>query len=136
MARSGGNLFGAYPLGFLVVLAGAILSLVYLWRILPQALAIPSEKRALHYIVSLLAIFIANAILGAIIGIGSVEREYAADDVSGDSGLAGGMFGGIMRRPNCRKRLIKTAMIRRETQRSADQGPASSGGKGRGAARA
>ena len=43
-------------LGFLIILAGAILSLVYLWRILPQALSIPNEKRALHYIVSLVVI--------------------------------------------------------------------------------
>jgi len=86
-------------LGFLVMLAGGILSLVYLWRILPQALSIPEEKRALHYIVSLVLIFVVNAIVGAIIGIGSVTNQMGSGSFSdsGDSGPASGIFSGIMR---------------------------------------
>jgi len=85
-------------LGFLVILAGAILSLVYLWRILPQALSIPNEKRALHYIVSLVVIFIVNAILASILSIGSGTSQFGAGDFSDNSDAgASGMFSGIMR---------------------------------------
>ncbi|MBU1187675.1 MAG: YIP1 family protein [Gammaproteobacteria bacterium] len=85
-------------LGFLIILAGAIMSLVFLWRILPQALAIPNEKRALHYIVSLVSIFIVNMIMVTILGIGSGTRQFGSAEFGdiGD-GASGGMFSGIMR---------------------------------------
>lgn len=85
-------------LGFLVMLAGAILTLVFLWRIMPLALTVPEEKRALHYIVSLVVIVVVNAIVGAIIGIGSVTSQLGSGDFSdNDSSGAGGMFSGIVR---------------------------------------
>jgi len=85
-------------LGFLIMLAGAILTLVYLWRIMPQALSVPEEKRALHYIVSLVLIVVVNAIVGAIIGIGSVTSQFDAGDFSDNAkDGASGMFSGIMR---------------------------------------
>lgn len=85
-------------LGGIVMLAGAILSLVYLWRILPQALAVPDEKRTLHYIVSLVAIIVINAIVGAIMGVGSMNDQIGSGHFSDnrDSG-SGGMFSGIVR---------------------------------------
>jgi len=85
-------------LGFLIMLAGAILALVYLWRILPQALSVPEEKRALHYIVSLVVIVIANMIIVTVLGIGSGAGRLSpagfGDDL--ESG-PGGMFAGIAR---------------------------------------
>jgi hypothetical protein len=56
--------------GALISLAGAILSLVFLYRILPQALAVPDTKRVLHFIVSLVAVLIVNMIVASALGIG------------------------------------------------------------------
>ncbi len=92
-------------LGVLVMLAGVILSLVYLWRILPQALAVAGEKRALHYIVSLVAIFVVNMIVMMILGIGSATSQLGGGNFAADDATAPGtgMFSGIVRQAELQK---------------------------------
>lgn len=54
--------------GLLIMLAGGIISLVFLYQILPLALEVPDEKRTLHFVVSLIALFVINMILAALLG--------------------------------------------------------------------
>ena len=58
-------------LGILIMLAGAITSLVFMYKIMPMALSIPDDKRLVHFIVSLLAIVILNMIVGSVMRVGS-----------------------------------------------------------------
>lgn len=72
-----GAVAGLVPyLGFLVALAGGILSLVYLYRIMPLALNVPDDKRVVHYVVSLVAVIIINMIIGFTLGLGNVGNQY------------------------------------------------------------
>ena len=87
--------------GFLLMLAGSVLSLVFLYKILPLALDIPDHKRTVHFVVSLLSVFILNAILGTVLGLGGVGRSVAPYDLSsnpaGNVTAGSGVFGEIMR---------------------------------------
>jgi hypothetical protein len=67
--------------GALISLAGAILSLVFLYRILPQALAVPDTKRVLHFIVSLVAVLIVNMIVASALGIGRMGSGASRYDL-------------------------------------------------------
>lgn len=69
-------------LGWLIGFAGFVVSLVFLWKIMPMALAVPEEKRTLHYILSLLVSFIINAFLSFFI-VGSMIGDAV---MSGDMG--------------------------------------------------
>jgi len=89
-------------LGTLVSLAGAILSLVFVYRILPLALGIPDDKRVAHFVVSIIAIFIANLIIGRAIGMGGMApraaiRDFGSSSSERDADNAPGMFGEIGR---------------------------------------
>ncbi len=98
-----GMIGAAIPwLGFLVSLAGGIWSLVLLYRIMPLALDVPEDKRILHYVLSLVAAFFANLVIGSVVGLGSggvniadrvaVKRPSGAaysTDVSSGTGLFG-----------------------------------------------
>lgn len=68
--------------GFLIILAGGITSLVFMYKIMPLALEVPAGKRLVHFIVSLVIIVVVNMIVGGIIGTNSIG-----------SGLARGGFG-------------------------------------------
>lgn len=50
-------------LGPFVMLAGGIMSLVFMYKIMPLALEVPSDKRVVHFIVSLVVIIIINMVL-------------------------------------------------------------------------
>jgi len=67
--------------GFLLAFAGGIMSLVFMYKIMPSALGVPDEKRLVHFISSLVSIVILNIIIGSIIGVGTVS-----------SGSQGGVF--------------------------------------------
>lgn len=88
-------------LGFLLVIAGGILTLIYLYRIMPLALNVPQDKRIVHYVVSLLVIMIINFIVGMTLGMGAATRELQGGDYSaiGSGGtLAGaGVLGEVNR---------------------------------------
>lgn len=64
--------------GWLIALAGGILSLVYLYRIMPLALKLPDDKRLVHFIVSLVIMILLNAILSTFVARSMVGDEWAS----------------------------------------------------------
>ena len=67
--------------GGLIALAGGVMTLVFLYRIVPLALAVPDNKRVLHFISSLVVavginIMVANLLLG-----GRIHPEASRFDV-------------------------------------------------------
>jgi len=60
-------------IGVLISLAGGIVTLVFLYEIIPLALAVPDEKRTVHFVVSIIAVFIVNLILVFTLGLGAVS---------------------------------------------------------------
>ncbi|MGB7450877.1 MAG: Yip1 family protein [Lysobacterales bacterium] len=100
-----GALAGLIPyLGVLIALAGGIMSLVFLYRIMPLALDVPEDKRVIHYVVSLVAVIICNMLIGLTIGVstqgvGTQNRSsgYSVDEKTGDRTASSGMMGEIAR---------------------------------------
>lgn len=89
-------------LGGLVTLAGGIMSLVFLYRIIPLALEVPDDKRVPHFIVSLVSIVVINFIIGSVIGASGMRGDVSRYNVgSRDAGRGAvtpsGMFGEIGR---------------------------------------
>jgi len=68
--------------GFLIAFAGGIISLVFLYKILPLALELPDEKRVVHFVVSLLAIFIINAVIGFMMGQGAMRQGMNSTNIA------------------------------------------------------
>ena len=97
----GGILGSVIPfLGGLIALAGMIMSLVYLYKIMPIALSVPDDKRVIHFIVSLVCIMFVNMILATVLGIGSINRNISTTDFSrnGDTPVYGsGIMGDLER---------------------------------------
>jgi hypothetical protein len=60
-------------LGGLISLAGAITSLVFLYKIIPLALSVPDNKRVLHFIASLIAVLVINVVIGSVLGVGRMQ---------------------------------------------------------------
>lgn len=95
----GGIIGGLIPwLGALIVFAGFVFSVIFLYRILPLALDIPDGKRPLHFIVSIVCIFVANMIIGTVLGFGAAGSQfnkgfdsagYSRSDDSDDNGSSG-----------------------------------------------
>jgi len=71
--------------GFLISLAGGILSLVFMYKIIPLALELPDSKRVLHFVVSLITVFVVNMVLSFTLGFGSA-RDYVAFDSTDSKG--------------------------------------------------
>jgi len=69
--------------GFFISLAGGILSLVFLYQILPLALEVPGEKRVLHFVAGLIAMFVINVILATVLGLGSMSRGVDMNQLGG-----------------------------------------------------
>jgi hypothetical protein len=69
-------------IGFLVALAGGILTLVFLYRIMPQALGVPDDKRAVHFWVSFIAVIVINMIIGLTLGMGRTADQYRSTGYS------------------------------------------------------
>lgn len=89
-------------LGGLISLAGAILSLVFVYKIMPMALGVPDDKRVVHFVVSLITVFVINLVIASVTGLGSMGGraslgDYGRDGVARDAGNAPGMFGEIGR---------------------------------------
>jgi hypothetical protein len=87
-------------LGGLISLAGAIVSLVFLYKILPLALKIPDDKRVVHLVVSIIVIIVINVIVGSVLRVGGMSSPSPASLSRVDRGTAapsGGMFGEIQR---------------------------------------
>lgn len=98
-----GNVLGALPwLGWLLSIAATILSLVYLWRIIPQYLEVPDDNRALHYIVSLICTFIVAMMLVISMGLNQMASSTMSisshdSDAGSDSFRAPGFLGEMAR---------------------------------------
>ena len=98
-----GALAGLIPyLGFLIALAGGIMSLVFLYRIIPLALNVPDDKRTIHYVVSLVAVIVCNMIIGLALGLGNASDQYrssgySADDKAGGRTASSGVVGEVDR---------------------------------------
>lgn len=71
--------------GFLIALAGGIVTLVFLYKIMPLALGIPAEKRVVHFVVSVIAIFIVNLVVGMTVGTGAVRDGMQREGMLGRS---------------------------------------------------
>jgi len=87
-------------IGGLIGLAGAVVTLVFLYRIIPLALEVPEGKRVLHFVVSLIAVLVINMIIATVLGVGRMGQASSGYDV-GDRGAGrlqpSGMFGEIGR---------------------------------------
>jgi len=98
-----GALAGLIPyLGFLIALAGGVLSLVFLYRIMPLALDVPDNKRVVHFVVSLVAVIIINMIIGLTLGLGNTGNQYrssgySTDDNTGGRSASSGVMGEAVR---------------------------------------
>lgn len=69
-------------IGWLIALAGGILSLVYLYKIIPLALEVPEDKRVVHFIASLVSVLVVNFILAAVLGAGAMRGSFGTSDFS------------------------------------------------------
>lgn len=93
-----GNIIGVVPfIGWVVSLAAGIVSLVFLYKIMPLYLEVPEDRRVLHYIASLVASFIVMMILGTILGAGGMMSTQQAVSMSEHQPAQTGMFGGVER---------------------------------------
>ena len=93
-------------LGAIVALAGGIVSLVFMYQIMPLALGLPDDRRVGHFLLSLLCIFVINMILAAVLSIGTVGRSVY--DVS-STGSQGHTPPGILGEMQRQGALLETA---------------------------
>jgi hypothetical protein len=89
-------------LGFLIALAGGILTLVFLYRIMPLALNVTGEKRVIHFVVSLVVVIICNMIIAFVLGFGDVRNQarssgYSAPGSAPARSASTGMMGEAVR---------------------------------------
>lgn len=68
----GTALSGIPFIGGLLQLAGTITGLVFLYKIIPLAVGVPEEKRALHFIVTIVAAIVVQMVIGLILGAGAM----------------------------------------------------------------
>ena len=74
-----GAALGGIPwIGWLLQLVGSIIGLVFLYKIIPLALSVPDEKRVLHFVLTIVTVFVINIILGLIFGLGAVTSGELA----------------------------------------------------------
>lgn len=68
-----GIALGGIPfIGWLLQLAGTIVGLVFLYKIIPLAVRVPEEKRVLHFVVTIVVVIVVQMIIGLILGAGAV----------------------------------------------------------------
>ncbi len=85
-----GAVAGLIPyLGFLIALAGGILSLVFLYRIIPLALNVAQDKRTVHFVVSLVVVIVCNMIIGLTLGLGSAGSQIQSGKYSSGESTTG-----------------------------------------------
>lgn len=63
-------------LGGLISLAGFIITIVFMWKILPLALSIPAEKRLMHFIVSIIIAIVINLIINTVVVASVIGSAY------------------------------------------------------------
>ncbi len=98
-----GAVAGLIPfIGLLIALAGGILSLVFMYKIMPLALEVPDEKRTVHFVVSLVVIIIINMVVGLALGGNRAANEfqsktYTPGDRTSRTTTASGIVGELAR---------------------------------------
>ena len=65
-------------IGWLFSLIGTIVGLVFLYRIIPLAVNVPEDKRVVHFILTIVLVFVINLIVAAILGGGHAMRMAGA----------------------------------------------------------
>lgn len=65
---AGFALAGLPWVGWLLSLAGAITSLVFLYRIVPLSHAVPENRRVLHFVLTIVAAIVANLVIATLLG--------------------------------------------------------------------
>ncbi|MGM0657887.1 MAG: Yip1 family protein, partial [Pseudomonadota bacterium] len=75
-----GAAVGGIPfIGWLLQLAGSITGLVFLYKIIPLAVLVPENKRVVHFVLTLVTVFVINIILGLIFGLGAATSGELAN---------------------------------------------------------
>lgn len=94
-----GGIIGPVPfIGWIVSLALGIVSLVFLYQIIPSYLEVPEDKRVIHYVSSLVVSFVAMLLIGTILGFGGIMgMQHGGMAMSGGQPAQTGMFGDIQR---------------------------------------
>lgn len=93
-----GGIIGALPwIGWLLALALSVVSLVFLYRIIPSYLEVPQNRRALHYGVSLIASFVIVLIINLVLGFGAYSSGGLQSPGDADEAVEYGMLGDIGR---------------------------------------
>lgn len=72
-------------IGAIIALIGGILSLVWAYKIMPLALAVPDDKRVVHFITSFIAILILNIVVGTMLGGAAMPDIQQASFSTGSS---------------------------------------------------
>lgn len=93
-----GTVLGTIPfIGWIIAIALLIVTLVFLYQIIPSYLEVPEDKRILHYVVSLVATFIVMMVLGAILGTGGMSQMDRNVSMSDHQPAQAGVVGSIQR---------------------------------------
>ena len=100
-------------IGFLVSLAGAVVSLVFLYKIIPLALFVPDEKRAVHFIASLVLAIVLQFMVAWVLAVRDVNRTGISDwgTSNDDSSSAPGMLSGLAGQMERQGRLLEKAQM-------------------------
>ena len=97
-----GGVFSGLPfIGWLISLGFAILSLVFLYKIIPSYLNVPEDKRTFHFIASLILTFMAMLIVNLILGIGAYQSgAMTSIEDNHSENISSGLFGGMEKQVN------------------------------------
>ena len=92
-------------IGALITLSGFIVSLIFLWKIMPKALQVPEESRTVHFVGALALSFVINIIMNVVLGawiIGNVAQNSFNDysDRHSNGNSSGGIFSDFERHGN------------------------------------
>jgi len=107
-------------IGAIIALAGGILSLVWMYKIMPLALAVPDEKRVVHFIASIVAIIVLNIVAGTLLGGAALPDMQQTSFSTGSSsrteavsqpqqGSQAGASSGVLGEMERQSRLVETA---------------------------
>ncbi len=96
-----GGVLGTLPwIGWLISLAAVIYALVLAYRFVGVFMTVPEDKRVVHFVVSLVAMFVISIVVSTVmVGLfGPDLDDYSAEYESTTSGAgAGGLWGGFER---------------------------------------
>lgn len=98
-------------IGFLISLAGGIVALVFLYKIMPLALDVPQHKRVVHFIASIVLIIVVQMIIGTVFGVSNMNRSNLDNFRSSNTAStpAAGVGSGFIGELERQGRLMETA---------------------------